>query len=73
MLKIMCFSHVNNSRGTQGTVGTMVVVSTTLQSGSQYESLDGGKDAKLAPLKVEYDEKTGVVSTYFMVSLHIVC
>lgn len=55
------------SRDVPGTVGTMVVVSTTLQSGSQYESLDGGSNANLAPLKVEYDEKSGVVSTYFMV------
>ena len=55
-----------------GTVGTMIVVSTTLQSGSKYQSLDGGNKANLAPLKVEYEEKTGVVSTYYMVCTKLV-
>lgn len=50
----------------------MIVVSTTLQTGMQYKSLNGGTVAKLAPLKVEYEAQTGVVSTYYMVGHSII-
>ncbi|XP_052233362.1 uncharacterized protein LOC127846233 [Dreissena polymorpha] len=47
-------------------VGTMIVSEITLQSGMVFVNVEGGKDVRFAPTKIEMDKQTNTAVCYFM-------